>query len=143
MMDSYIASGILEPLNTYTDSWDEWGNFTQEYVDMFTKDGSVYGIPVSVSPMLFAYNKALFADAGLTEPPKTWDEAVDMAKKLNDPENQVSGYATLASEWTEWFFQYYVWQAGGDLTKENEDGTATLTFTESGSHRSSEILSEA
>ena len=130
MMDSYIASGILEPLNTYTESWDEWGNFTQEYVDMFTKDGSVYGIPATVSPMLFAYNKALFAEAGLTEPPKTWDEAVEMAKKLNDPDNQVSGYATLASEWTEWFFQYYVWQAGGDLTKENEDGTAELTFTD-------------
>ena len=39
MMDSYITSGILEPLNQYTDEWDEWGNFTKEYVDMFTKDG--------------------------------------------------------------------------------------------------------
>ena len=53
-----------------------------------------------------------------------------MAKKINNPDNQVSGYATLAAEWTEWFFQYYVWQAGGDLTKENEDGTAELTFTD-------------
>lgn len=130
MMDSYISSVILEPLNTYTDSWDEWENFTKEYVDMFTKDGSVYGIPSAVNPMLFAYNKALFAEAGLQEPPKTWDEALEMAKKINNPDNQVSGYATLAAEWTEWFFQYYVWQAGGDLTKENEDGTAELTFTD-------------
>ena len=130
MMDSYISAGILEPLNTYTDSWDEWENFTKEYTDMFTKDGKVYGIPSTVSPMLFGYNKALFKEAGLSEPPKTWDEAVEMAKKINDPDNQISGYATLASEWTEWFFQYYVWQAGGDLTKENEDGTAELTFTD-------------
>ena len=36
MMDSYITSGILEPLNTYTESWDEWDNFTQEYVDMLS-----------------------------------------------------------------------------------------------------------
>ena len=130
MMDSYIAAGILEPLNAYTDNWDEWGNFTKEYVDMFTRDGQIYGIPSTVSPMLFGYNKALFEEAGLTEPPKTWEEALDMAKKINDPENQVAGYATLAAEWTEWFFQYYVWQAGGDLTKENEDGTAELTFTD-------------
>lgn len=130
MMDSYMTSGILEPLNTYVEGWDEWSSFTQEYVDMFTKDGTVYGVPNTVSPMLFGYNKALFAEAGLTEPPKTWDEALEMAKKLNDPDNQVSGYATLAAEWTEWFFQYYVWQAGGDLTKENEDGTAELTFTD-------------
>ena len=131
MMDSYITSGILEPLNQYTDEWDEWGNFTKEYVDMFTKDGKVYGVPNQVAPMLFGYNKALFEEAGIKEPPKTWDEAVEVAKKINDPDNQVAGYATLAAEWTEWFFQYYVWQAGGDLTKENEDGTAELTFTDS------------
>lgn len=130
MMYSYITSGILEPLNQYTDEWDEWGNFTKEYVDMFTKDGKVYGVPNQVAPMLFGYNKALFEEAGIKEPPKTWDEAVEVAKKINDPDNQVAGYATLAAEWTEWFFQYYVWQAGGDLTKENEDGTAELTFTD-------------
>ena len=130
MMDSYITSGILEPLNQYTDKWDEWGNFTKEYVDMFTKDGKVYGVPNQVAPMLFGYNKALFEEAGIKEPPKTWDEAVEVAKKINDPDNQVAGYATLAAEWTEWFFQYYVWQAGGDLIKENEDGTAELTFTD-------------
>ena len=37
---------------------------------------------------------------------------------------------TLAAEWDEMVLQYYVWQAGGDLTKENEDGTAELTFTD-------------
>ena len=70
MMDSYITSGILEPLNQYTDEWDEWGNFTKEYVDMFTKDGKVYGVPNQVAPMLFGYNKALFEEAGIKEPPK-------------------------------------------------------------------------
>ena len=130
MMDSYITSGILEPLNQYTDEWEEWGNFTKEYVDMFTKDGKIYGVPNQVAPMLFGYNKALFEEAGIKEPPKTWDEALEDAKKINNPDNQVARYATLAAEWTEWFFQYYVWQAGGDLTKENEDGTAELTFTD-------------
>ncbi len=130
MMNSYMAAGILEPLNTYTDSWEEWSNFTKEYVDMFTKDGNVYGLPASVAPMLFGYNKALFEKAGIKEAPKTWDEAIEDAKLINDPDNQVTGYATLAAEWTEWFFQYYVWQAGGDLTKENADGTAELTFTD-------------
>lgn len=130
MMDSYIASGILEPLNKYTDSWDEWGNFTKEYINMFTRDGNVYGIPWQVAPMLFGYNKALFAEAGIESVPATWDEAIEAAKKINNPDNQITGYATLAAEWTEWFFQYYVWQAGGDLTVENPDGTAELTFTD-------------
>lgn len=130
MMNSYIAAGILEPLNRYTDNWEEWGSFTKEYIDMFNKDGNYYGLPYQVAPMLFGYNKALFAEAGIAEPPATWDEAIEAAKKINNPDKQVTGYATLAAEWTEWFFQYYVWQAGGDLTKENEDGTAELTFTD-------------
>ena len=130
MMNSFMAAGILEPLNQYTDNWDEWGNFTKEYTDMFTKDGTLYGLPSSVAPMLFGYNKALFKEAGISEPPKTWDEAIEDAKLINNPDKQITGYATLAAEWTEWFFQYYVWQAGGDLTKENEDGTAELTFTD-------------
>ena len=128
MMDSYIAAGILEPLNAYTDSWDEWGSFTKEYVDMFTKDDNIYGIPSTVAPMLFGYNKALFAEAGLEAAPKTWEEALDFAKKINNPDNQVAGYATLAAEWTEWFFQYYVWQAGGDLTLKFGDLTADFAM---------------
>ncbi|MDQ8735201.1 extracellular solute-binding protein [Paenibacillus sp. LHD-38] len=129
MMDKYMKAGIVEPLNNYVGQWDEWSNFNKTYVDMFTVDSKVLGIPTKVSPMLFGYNKALFAKAGITELPKTWDEALEVAKKINDPSGQVSGYATLAAEWTEWFFQYYVWQAGGDLTKQNADGSAELTFT--------------
>lgn len=129
MMNSYMSAGICEPLNTYTDHWDEWADYTREYTDLFTIDGKVYGIPQTVSPMLFSYNKALFKAAGIKEPPKTWDEALEYAKLINDPSNQITGYATLAAEWTEWFFQYYVWQAGGDLTIENDDGSAELTFT--------------
>ena len=87
-------------------------------------------VPYTVAPMLFGYNKALFEEAGINKLPETWDEALEAAKKINDPDNQIAGYATLAAEWTEWFFQYYVWQAGGDLTKQNEDGTAELTFTD-------------
>ena len=74
--------------------------------------------------------KRFFEDAGLTSPPQTWDEAIEFAKQIDNPDKQIDGYATLAAEWTEWFFQYYVWQAGGDLTKENPDGTAEITFTD-------------
>ncbi len=130
MMDKYIASGIVKPLNEYLDAWDETQYLDKSYLDMFTRDGKVYGIPNQVNPMLFGYNKALFKEAGIDHAPQTWEEALEMAKQLNNPDKQVAGYATLAAEWTEWFFQYYVWQAGGDLTKENADGTAELTFTD-------------
>ncbi len=130
MMDKYISSGIVAPLNEYLDQWDETDQLDKTYLEMFNRDGNYYGIPNQVTPMLFGYNKALFEAAGITEPPTTWEEALEDAKKINTGDGEVAGYATLAAEWTEWFFQYYVWQAGGDLTTENEDGTATLTFTD-------------
>lgn len=130
MMDKYISSGIVAPLNKYLDQWDETRYMDKAYMDMFTRDGDIYGVPHDVTPMLFGYNKALFEKAGIDHAPTTWDEALEDAKKLNDPNAQIAGYATLTAEWTEWFFQYYVWQAGGDLTRENEDGTAELTFTD-------------
>lgn len=130
MIDQYMRAGILEPMNDYFAEWEEADGYIQEYLDLYTRDGILYGIPNSIAPVLFGYNKSLFDQAGLTEAPGTWEEALEAAKLIADPSNQITGYATLTAEWTEWFFQYYVWQAGGDLTKENPDGTIELTFTD-------------
>ncbi|WP_300383929.1 extracellular solute-binding protein [Clostridium sp.] len=130
MMDKYMKAGILEPLNDNISKWDEGKGLSKKYLDMLSLDGKVYGIPSQVNPMFFGYNKKLFADASITSIPKTWDESLADAKKLTIPEKQQAGYGMLSAEWTEWFFQYYVWQAGGDLTKQNSDDTLSLTFTD-------------
>ncbi|WOX23605.1 extracellular solute-binding protein [Streptomyces solicathayae] len=41
-----------------------------------------YGLPFVASTRLLFYNKKLFADAGITEPPTTWAELAAAAKKL-------------------------------------------------------------
>jgi sn-glycerol 3-phosphate transport system substrate-binding protein len=50
-------------------------------------DGKVYGIPYQNSAPLMYYNVAAFTDAGLDpdEPPTTWREWLDAAKKLTKP----------------------------------------------------------
>ncbi|MGM0209215.1 multiple sugar transport system substrate-binding protein [Enterococcus sp. DIV0421] len=122
-------SEVIVPLNNYLKTWEESKEFDQNYLDILSLDSKVYGLPKEVNPMLFAYNKKLFSEKNITQPPKNWEEALDYAKKINNPDEQISGYATLTAEWTEWFFQYYVWQAGGDLTQKNPDGTIKLDFT--------------
>src|SRR4051794_24471735 len=37
-------------------------------------DGKPYGLPFSLGVVAFWYNKALFTQAGITEPPATWDD---------------------------------------------------------------------
>jgi len=130
VIDAYIRAGILAPLTEYWENYEDKDKFVKNFIDMVSLDGEIYGVPHRGFPMLFGYNKALFADAGLEGPPKTWDEMLEYAKILTKPEVQQYGYNMLASQWCEWWFQYYVWQAGGDLTKKNPDGTLTLTFTD-------------
>lgn len=130
MMDKYMSAGILEPLNSYFDAWEDKGAFDQVYLDNFTRDGKLQGLVTWSAAFYLGYNKPLFEAAGIDKAPATWEEALEDAKLINDPANQIIGYSTLTAEWTEWFFQYYVWQAGSDLAKENADGTLELTFTD-------------
>ena len=45
-------------------------------------DGNTYGLPFSLGVVGFWYNKDLFAQAGITEAPATWDEMYSVIDKL-------------------------------------------------------------
>ncbi|HEU5434720.1 MAG TPA: extracellular solute-binding protein, partial [Thermomicrobiales bacterium] len=47
-----------------------------------TWDGKVYGVVFTLSLLTLFYNKGHFEQAGLTDPPKTWDELKGFAKEL-------------------------------------------------------------
>jgi multiple sugar transport system substrate-binding protein len=130
MAPKIMRFGLALPIDDYLANWDEASSLNKKILETYTYNGKVYGMPISAGLMVFAYNKKLFDEAGIKEAPKTWEELLADAKLLTNPAKQQVGYGMLVAEWTEWFFQYYVWQAGGDLTKMNVDGTATLTFTD-------------
>ena len=127
--DTYVNAGIVQDI-TALGEWDDLANFDQGFLDSLRRDGDLYAVPNRSFPMLFGYNKALFAEAGLDGPPQTWEEVLEYAALITNADEDISGYCMLSREWTEWWFQYYVWQAGGDLTVKNADGTIELTFTD-------------
>jgi multiple sugar transport system substrate-binding protein len=45
-------------------------------------DGQIYAVPLEVDGLVLFYNKQLFAQEGLVEPPPTWDALIETAKKL-------------------------------------------------------------
>jgi multiple sugar transport system substrate-binding protein len=57
-------------------------NWPSSAVDGASVDGTLYGYPNEINTYALNYNKRLFSEAGIAEPPKTWDELVDAAKKL-------------------------------------------------------------
>ncbi|HEX8972958.1 ABC transporter substrate-binding protein [Oryzihumus sp.] len=79
------------------------------------------GVPFVMRPYAMVYNTALFAKAGITSPPKTWDELVADARKLNDPGSGTWGTAIgYADDYDPW---KYIWtntlQSGGRLVSDD------------------------
>ncbi|HXJ78559.1 MAG TPA: extracellular solute-binding protein [Candidatus Methylomirabilis sp.] len=77
--------------------------------------GKLYGFPILASARAFFYNKELFAKAGIAAPPRTWQEFVDDARKIQALGGGVIGYALplgpeeAQAEWSIW-----MWNNGGD-----------------------------
>ncbi len=57
-------------------------NFVDVVADDFIIDNQMYGVPMSVDSLALYYNKDIFNAAGVTSPPKTWDEFNGVVKKL-------------------------------------------------------------
>ncbi|MEV0165627.1 N,N'-diacetylchitobiose transport system substrate-binding protein [Nonomuraea fuscirosea] len=74
-------------------------------------DGKQYGIPWYAANRVVVYNKDLFKAAGITEPPKTRDEWIEVTEKLNKGGNQ--GIYLTGQTW--YALAGFVWDEGGDL----------------------------
>lgn len=59
--------------------------------------GVLYGIPNEIDVYALNYNKKLFAEAGITEAPKTWDEFLAAAEKLTDKSKGQQGFGLINS----------------------------------------------
>jgi len=51
-------------------------------IESVSTGGAIYGYPTELTLYALNYNKKMFADAGIAEPPKTWDQLIDASKKL-------------------------------------------------------------
>lgn len=91
-----------------------------------TWNGRLYGLPKYTDTIGLFYNKDMFRAKGLdpNDPPSTWDELLDAARKLNDPANGVYGITFSARGNEEGTFQFLPWiqMAGGDWSNVNVAG---------------------
>lgn len=63
-----------------------------------TKDGKLYGMPLTLEGWGYIYNKELFEQAGITELPKTLSELTAAAKKL-----KLAGITPFINGYGEWW----------------------------------------
>ena len=89
------------------------------FVKSGTYNGKMYGFPDLSSARAFFYDKTLFSQAGIAAPPKTWDEFVADAKKIQALGNGNIGYALpLGPEEAQGEFSIWMFNNGGDWKKD-------------------------
>jgi multiple sugar transport system substrate-binding protein len=111
-------------------------NYADSAIKGSTVNGQIVGYPTEVETYALFYNKKLLADAGFTNPPKTWDELYDMSKKITKRDGKgkvlVEGFG-LTSGWDSAVVHPYlslVHSAGGSFL--NEDNTKVTLNSEAG-----------
>ena len=67
-----VEAGMVRPIDDEIADWRDTIN--SGAMSIYAVDGKQYGIPYNFGLVGFWYNKDLFAEAGVTEPPADWDE---------------------------------------------------------------------
>jgi multiple sugar transport system substrate-binding protein len=112
-LDNYIKrSKIVKP-----------DDYVPAFRTFVTYKKSMWGLPFDGESTGLFYRKDKFAQAGITAPPKTWDEFQADAAKLTDKSKKQYGYEVFAPE-AAYYWYPWLYQAGGDLL--SADGKKVL-----------------
>ncbi|KAA6475181.1 ABC transporter substrate-binding protein [Bacillus swezeyi] len=126
---SFAAMGILEDL---TDKAEQWGQIDQFYEGPLSSalyENKYYGIPFASNALALFYNNDLLKNAGVSEPPKTWSELKEAAKKAS--QGHTKGFAMSAVKSEEGAFQFYPFllSSGADLNSlQSKEAVSSLQF---------------
>jgi raffinose/stachyose/melibiose transport system substrate-binding protein/xylobiose transport system substrate-binding protein len=84
-LKEYVDAGDVEDLTqVLEDNPDFKDKFIPSVLDVGKLDGKYYGIPMrGTQPVVLYYNKKVFDDAGV-QPPKTWDDLLDLVSTFED-----------------------------------------------------------
>lgn len=128
----YASKGALAPLDDFyaDDTYMDTSVLPDAATDAAIFDGTNYGVPLNIAPMMLYWNKDLFSAAGLDpeQPPATWDEFASMAEKLTVDENgdgKPEQYAAaFADHTTVPIWQMLLWGTGGGVV--SDDATTAI-----------------
>ena len=131
-MFTLIDEDVIMPFDELVET-DEDRAWMQSFYPAFMENsqtgGKTYGIPFQRSTPVLYWNKEAFAEVGLDPdvPPATWQEAIDMGKKLvkKDDSGNVTrwGLRIPSSGFPYWLFQGLTTQ--NDVILANSDGNQT------------------
>src|SRR5215470_407772 len=131
---SYARDGLLYPADDVLSPTTR-DDFLEAFARGGQYQGKLYGLPILSSARAFFYNRDLLARAGLEAPPKTWNDFVQAAKKIQALGGGVIGYALplgpeeAQAEWAIWMWNNGGdWKSGEQWAINSDKNVETLTF---------------
>lgn len=90
---------------------------------LLRRDGEIYGVPMFIGTQMFYYRTDVFEDHGISSPPTSYDELVEVVKQIHG--DDVAGIALrtapsasqLLFVWSAWFYAN-----GGSYYENYDDG---------------------
>jgi len=121
----YYNGGVLHDLTPFIDEAAR-KDFAESVIANRMVDGKIYGIPMEVEPMAMYYSVKAFEEAGLNENdvPKTWEELLEVAKKLTTPERYGVLFETTPGYYQNFTWYPFLWQGGGEF--QGKDGKSAF-----------------
>lgn len=132
---SFGGAGALRPLD---DLITRPGLGVKGWDDFFARDlavgpdGKVYGVPWTTDTFALIYNKEMFAAAGVSAFPKTWDTLREASQAVNKKTGKTGwGFPTgSCGTPTIWFvLNFYWWSKGPGLIDRTADGKFRVSMT--------------
>lgn len=125
----YAGKNVLKPIDSiFSDGGIDKSTIVAGALQAGEYNGKLYGVPIESTPVMLYYNKKLFAAAGITSAPRTWDEWAADAKKLTLPGgtggNPKQYGIAIGTNNTVELFPILMWQADGGIL--SEDGKQVL-----------------
>jgi raffinose/stachyose/melibiose transport system substrate-binding protein len=134
----YAAAGLVKDI-TADLGQNGWGDsFLPAALNLYGTDSKNYGAPWDVGMVVMWYNKALFAQAEIEQPPATWPEFLETVTRLKD-----AGITPITvgekEKWPGHFYWVYLAVRNGgkaafDAAYSREGSFADPPFVQAGEH---------
>ncbi|GGJ23108.1 sugar ABC transporter substrate-binding protein [Paenibacillus hunanensis] len=116
----FAGAGALQDLTPYMDKYPNLkaDNYFEGARTKMTYEGKTVGVPWYIDTRVLFYRKDLLKQVGYNEPPKTWDELKDAAKKLAARGN--GNYGILLDSKDPLFTIPFAWENGSEVINSNK-----------------------
>jgi multiple sugar transport system substrate-binding protein len=122
----------------------DWDRFVEAGKEAVTVDDRPRAVPAFIDNLAVVYNKDIFDEAGVDYPSDdwTWDEFLETAAELNDPDAGIAGFGWpgTGDEDTTWRIWPLIWQQGGEIV--SEDGES-VGFEGASGEAALEVVAQA